>query len=193
MNKNLKIIYFRNDARDETIQFIKELMNTYQATGIKVKKMLAKNQNESFKKLVNRNNNISYSIFVFGGHGKPDALWAKKQIFYNDRFFELGPKCLFAFCCHSARELGKSFAEMKPESFLGFNSYLPFDADDDFLKRMQEIFHPVISEIFRNGIVSESVYSIAKKELKDAERYYKNRDFLKALCFGVMSNSLRRY
>lgn len=193
MSQSIKIVYFDDDVKDETIKFIKNLLDNYQDEKIKFKKLSAKNQPTVYKDLVKKDSNISDSVFVFGGHGAPKALLVKKSRFYDENSFELGPKCLFAFCCSAAEELGISFANKKNGSFLGFNKKLAFDEDNIFIEWMQKAFYPVISEIFNKESVSEDAYSKAIDELYKAYEYYIGENFLRELCVVGMLHSIRRY
>lgn len=166
---NLCVICISNDSNDETIKFIKKLLEGYSNDEVNFKKIIIENPTISYKDLIENNVNIQNSTFIFGGHGSKDTLWVSEKVFYNENLFNLGPKCLFAFSCYSGKELGVSFTKNKENSFLGFNSLLAFNQDDEgplFYDWMKDAFYPVITKLFQMGFVSNDIYLMAKNKLE---------------------------
>jgi hypothetical protein len=194
---SLHIIYISesNNPNDETIKYIKKLLDAYEDKNSNFKKFSFPGQSASFEDLVNADSAVTDSVFLFGGHGTDKALWAKGEVFYDEDSFNLGPKSLFAFCCDAGSEIGKSFAEKTNGSFYGFNSFLAFDANPDFYKWMQEIFYPVISRLFHDETVSQELYTMTKNKLQEAHDYYESNasDFWIEMCLAQMIKSLCIY
>jgi hypothetical protein len=198
------IIFIDNseEPNDDTLNFIKNLLDKYSSNEIDFKRIpdaikAPVRKYKTFQELVDDTPEIESSNFLFGGHGKPKSLLLNGENFYDEHSFTVGPKKLFAFSCKSGKDLGKSFDKITDRHFIGFDSILAFDNDKDFVEWMQTVYHPALTHFFSESTVIEETRSEIKAKLKQALNYYeslKNEDtFWKKMCLAGMLKSICHY
>jgi hypothetical protein len=181
------------DEKDLTVILIKRLFEGYEDPNIGVEKIYGGGITVTYADMIKQGTAARETILVFGGHGQPNTLLAKNKVFYDKKYFPIGPKSLFAFCCYAGRGLGKSFAKDTTGTFLGFNSFLGLQDDEVFFSWLQKIFYPIISEIYRNGSVNEDIYTQAIDRLNEGADYYFGKDVPRAMCLTQMIKTLCQY
>lgn len=157
---------------DETTEFLKRLLETYQNKRPQVLFFNLGTQTVDFDIFVKNNSISKNAVFVFSGHGGPNALFVKgtidkMSVFYDQNHFTCGPKVLAAFACLAGLNLGSQFIKETNGYFFGYDCEISFIDKPEYSEWWEKIFHSIMDKIFTLQGVNDDLISEVRELYED--------------------------